>query len=74
MILSASYLTPNKFKNLKHMKSSCLSICTSFYYFLNFFIVFLLLLVFIIIQLLYYFIYPNRLFFSHLAFLALDED
>ena len=40
MILSASYLTPNKFKNLKHMKSSCLSICTSFYYFLNFFIVF----------------------------------
>ena len=40
MILSASYLTPNKFKNLKDMKSSCLSICTSFYYFLNFFIVF----------------------------------
>ena len=33
MILSASYLTPNKFKNLKDMKSSCLSICTSFYYF-----------------------------------------
>ena len=40
MILSASYLTPNKFKNLKDMKSSCLSICTSFYYFSNFFIVF----------------------------------
>ena len=38
MILSASYLTPNKFKNLKDMKSSCLSICTSFYYFSNFFI------------------------------------
>ena len=73
MILSASYLTPDKFKNLKDMKSSCLSICTSFYYFLNFFVVFLLL-VFIIIQLLYYFVYPNRLFFSHLAFVALDED
>ena len=40
MILSASYLTPNKFKNLKDLKSSRLSICTSFYYFLNFFIVF----------------------------------
>ena len=39
MILSVSYLTPNKCKNLKDMKSSCLSICTSSYYFLNFFIV-----------------------------------
>ena len=37
MILSASYLTPHKFKNLKDMKSSCLSICTSFYYFFKFF-------------------------------------
>ena len=72
MILSASYLTPNKFKNLKDMKSSCLSICTSFYYFSNFllffFFWFLLLFSYCII------LYPNRLFFSHLAFLALDED
>ena len=63
------YLTTNKCKNLKNMKSSCLSICTSFHYFLTFYCFFIVFSLF-----LYYFIYCNRLFFSHLAFLAPHEE
>ena len=65
-----NYLITNKCKNLKDMKSSCLSICTSFHYFLLFFIAFSSVLSLF----LYYFINCNRLFFSYFAFLAPDEE